>query len=349
MGLKDWMREMQRLGRYRLDYKQLDAISTQAEALLKKRDFKGLRDLVEKYRNFYDAIERISVKMAIEKPVRTPGDAADKEMVRLMGTLRQTGFMQQEGNRLADIPAENAGGIHAMLAMYTFMLDRYLDKHPESGIRRPEKTEVDAAERILDKRHEGKDAWQLSQFVLCRTIPSEYVIQRYGLAEDRDRYSQLNDRCLEAWETGDRRLERELSEQLYEVELRFERNSERALESIANVRAPEAYLMYLSEELEKLGGCVWDPGRVEDVGHDFLRRHGIRADSPPTELEKQIENAYKSLDDRIVRLCGRRPYADDLLAGKRKRSELRHEKQQHVQRQAPQSPKQKSRGMKPSF
>lgn len=346
MGLLDWM---QQRGRYRLDYKQLEAVSGQAEALLKKRDFKGLRGLVEKYRNFYDAIERISVKMAIEKPVRTLGDAADKEMVRLMGTLRQTGFMQQESNRLADIPAENAGGIHAMLAMYTFMLDRYLDKHPESGIRRPEKTEVDAAQRILDRRHEGTDAWQLSQFILCRTIPSEYVIQRYGLAEDRDRYSQLNDRCLEAWETGDRRLERELSEQLYEVELRFERNSERALESIANVRAPEAYLMYLSEELEKLGGCVWDPSRVEDVGNDFLRRHGIRADSPPAELEKQIENAYKSLDDRIVRLCGRRPYAEELFAGKRKQSELRHEKQQHVQRQTPQLPKQKSRGMKPSF
>lgn len=346
MGFIDWMRQR---GRYRLDYKQLEAVSGQAEALLKKRDFKGLRGLVEKYRDSYEAIERIGMKMFVEKPVRTPGDAADKEMIRLMETLKQTGFMQQEGNRLADIPAENAGGIHAMLAMYTFMLDRYLDKHPESGIRRPEKTEVDAAERILDRRHEGTDAWQLSQFILCRTIPSEYVVQRYGLAEDRDRYSQLNDQCLEAWETGDRRLERELSEQLYEVELRFERNSERALESIANVRAPEAYLMYLSEELEKLGGCVWDPGRVEDVGNDFLRRHGIRADSPSTELEKQIENAYKSLDERIVRLCGRPPYADNLLAEKRKQTEPRHEKQQHVQRQPPELPKQKSRGMKPSF
>lgn len=346
MGLLDWM---QQRGRYRLDYKQLEAISGQAEALLKKRDFKGLRGLVEKYRDSYEAIERIGMKMFVEKPVVTPRDAADKEMVGLMETLKQTGFIQQESNRLADIPAENAGGIHAMLAMYTFMLDRYLDKHPESGIRRPEKTEVDAAERILDRRHEGTDAWQLSQFILCRTIPSEYVVQRYGLAEDRDRYSELNDRCLEAWETGDWQLEKELSEQLYEVELRFERNSERALESIANVRAPEAYLMYLSEELEKLGGCVWDPSRVEDVGNDFLRRHGIRADSPSAELEKQIENAYKSLDERIVRLCGRRPYADELFAGKRKQSEPRHEKQQHVQRQTPQLPKQKSRGMKPSF
>lgn len=346
MGLLDWM---QQRGRYRLDYKQLEAVSGQAEALLKKRDFKGLRGLVEKYRDSYEAVDRISMKMAVEKPVRTPEDAADKEMVGLMQTLRQTGFMQQEGSRLADISPENAGGIHAMLAMHTFMLDRYLDKHPESGIQRPEKTEVDAAGRILDKRYEGTDAWQLSQFILCRTIPSEYVIQRYGLAEDRERYYQLNDRCLEACETGDRRLERELSEQLYEVELRFERNSERALESIDNVRAPDAYLMYLSEELEKLAVCVWNPSRIEDVGNDFLRRHGIRADSPPVELEKQVENAYKSLDERIVKLCGRPPYADNLLAEKRKQTEPRHEKQQHVQRQPPQLPKQKSRGMKPSF
>lgn len=346
MGLLDWM---QQRGRYRLDYKQLEAVSGQAEALLKNKDFKGLRRLVEKYRDSDRAIERISMKMFVEKPVRTPVNAAGKEMIGLMETLKQTGFMQREGNRLADIPPEDAGGIHDMLAMHTFMLDRYLDKHPESGIRRPEKTEVDAAVRILDRRHEGTDAWQLSQFILCRTIPSEYVIQRYGLAEDRERYSRLNDRCLEAIETGDRRLEKELSEQLYEVELRFERNSERALESIAGVRAPEAYLMYLSEELEKLAGCVWNPRRVEDAGNDFLRRHGIRADSPPAELEKQVENAYKSLDERIVRLCGRQPYADNLLAEKRKQAEQGHGKQQHVQRQTPRLPKQKSGGMKPSF
>lgn len=343
------MREMQRPGRYRLDYKQLEAISGQAGELLKDRDFKGLRDLVEKYRDSYEAIERISMKMAVEKPVRTPGDTADKEMAGLMKTLKQTGFMRQECNRLADVPPENAGGIHAMLAMYTFMLDRYLDKHPESGIRRPEKTEVDAAGRILDKQYEGTDAWQLSQFILVRTIPSEYVIQRYGLAEDRERYSGLNHRCLQAMERGDRRLEKELSEQLYEVELRFEKNSERALESIDNVRAPDAYLMYLSEELEKLAGFVWNPRRVEEAGNDFLCKHGIRADSPPTELEKQVENAYKSLDERIVRLCGRPPYADKLLAEKRRQTEPRHERKQHVQRQARHVPEQKSRGMKPSF
>lgn len=349
MGLIDWMREMQRLGRYRLDYKQLEAISGRAGELLKNRDFKGLRDLVEKYRDSYEAIERISMKMAAEKPVRTPGDAAGKEMVGLMEALKQTGFMRQEGSRLADVPPENAGGIYAMLAMHTFMLDRYLDKHPESGIRHPEKTEVDAAVRILDKRYEGTDAWQLCQFILCRTIPSEYVIQRYGLAEDRERYSDLDRRCLQAVETGDRRLEKELSEQLYGAELRFEKSSERALEGIANIRAPEAYLMYLSEELEKLAGCVWNPRRVEEAGNDFLCKHGIRADSPPAELEKQIENAYKSLDERIVKLCGRQPYADRLLAQKRSRTEPRHEREQNVQRQNPRVPGQKSRGMKPSF
>lgn len=349
MGLQDWMREMQRLGRYRLDYKQLEAISTQTEALLKKRDFKGLKNLVEKYRDSYDAIERISVKMAIEKPVCTPREAAGKEMVGLMETLKQTAFMQQEGNRLADVSPEDASITCAMLAMHVFMLDRYLEKHPESGIQRPEKTEVDAARQILDKQYEGTDAWQLSQFILYRTIPSEYVIQRYGLAEDREKYSELNDRCLEAWETGDRQLEKELSEQLYKVELRFEKNSEQALESIANVKAPEAYLMYLSEELEKLAGCVWNPRRIEDVGKDFLLRHGIRADSPPAELEKQIENAYKSLDERIVRLCGRKPYANELLARKRKQTEPQYERKQNVQQQTRHIPGRKSRGMKLSF
>ena len=39
------------------------------------------------------------------------------------------------------------------------------------------------------------------------------------------------------------------------------------------------------------------------------------------ELEKQIEEAYRSLDDRIVRLCGRSPYADNLFSAKKRQTE----------------------------
>ena len=347
MGLIDWMRERQWRAYYQLDYKQLDAISDRTKTLLENRDFKEVKELVEKYRNSYEAIERISVRMAVEKPVRTPADAADKEMVGLMETLKQTYFMQQEGSRLAAVSPKDAGGIHGMLAMHTFMLDRYLDKHPESDIGRPEKAETDAAREILDKLYEGKDAWQLSQFVLCRTIPSDYVIHRHGLAEDVEKYTELTQRCLEAVKTDNGTLEKELWEQLGKVEDRLEDKAGKALESIRDVRAPEGYLMYLSEELDKLAGYVWNPRRAQEAGNYFLRKHGIRADSPLPQLERQIEDAYKSLDDRIVRLCGRRPYADDLFAGKRKRTETAGIREKpHLNRHPP---KQQTKGRKLSF
>lgn len=83
---------------------------------------------------------------------------------------------------------------------------------------------------------------------------------------------------------------------------------------------------------------------------EMLEKHGIRADSPVPELEKQIEEAYRSLDDRIVRLCGRQPYAEDLFSAKKRHVETR----KASRKQAPYLPRlppkqQSSGGMKPAF
>lgn len=68
------------------------------------------------------------------------------------------------------------------------------------------------------------------------------------------------------------------------------------------------------------------------------------------ELEKQIEEAYRSLDDRIVRLCGRRPYADNLFSARKRQTEAREGDRKHAPHLPRLPPKQQSSGgMKPAF
>lgn len=349
MGLRDRVHEWQWRARNGIGYEQLKAIRKETMEMLGKRDIKGLKGLLDTYAGSYDIPEEIATGIAREKFILTPEDAADKDIRDMMESLKTTRFMQQEGS-LASLPVEEANGIHGMLAMHVFMLDAYVEQHPGCGIPRPEPEEVDAARRILDRQYEEKAAWQLCRFILVRTCPSDYVMHRYGLADDFNRYSKLNDECLKAFETGDKDREKELTEAIGKMETALERKSEKALDSIEGARVPDEYLKELDDELGRLAGLVWDPRRVEDCYGGFLEKHGIRADSPVPELEKQIEEAYRSLDDRIVRLCGRRPYAEDLFSAKKRQSEAREGDRKHAPHLPRLPPKQQSSGgMKPAF
>lgn len=317
--------------------------------MLENRDIKGLKGLLDTYAGSYDIPEEIAMGITREKFILTPEDAADKDIRDMMESLKATYFMQQEGT-LASLPIEDADSIHGMLAMHAFMLDAYVERHPGCGIPRPEPGEVDASRRILDRQYEGKAAWQLCQFVLVRTYPSDYVMYRYGLAEDFGKYSKLNNECLKAIEAGDGDREKELMEVIGKMETILERGSEKALDSIEGARVPDDYLKELDDELSRLAGLVWDSRRVEDCYGGFLEKHGIRADSPVPELEKQIEEAYQTLDDRIVKLCGRQPYAANLFAAKKKQAEAREGDRKQTPYLPRLPPKQQSPGgLKPSF
>lgn len=349
MGIRDWAHEWQWRARNGIGYEQLKAIRQETAEMLEKRDIKGLKGLLDTYAGSYDIPEGIAMGIAREKFIRTPEDAADKDIREMMESLKATRFMQQEGS-LASLPLEEADGIHGMLAMHAFMLDAYVERHPGCGISRPDPGEVDAARRILDRQYEGKAAWQLCRFIQVRTYPSEYVMYRYRLAEDFERYSRLNEECLKAIETGDMDRERELMESIGKTETDIERKSEKALDSIEGVRVPDDYLKELDDELGRLSELVWDPRKVEDCYGGFLEKHGIRTDSPMPELEKQIEEAYRTLDDRIVRLCGRQPYAGNLFSAKKRQDEAREgdrKQTPHLPRLPPKQ--QSSGGMKPAF
>lgn len=206
--------------------------------MLENRDIKGLKGLLDTYAGSYDIPEEIAMGIARKNFILTPEDAADKDILAAMESLKSTWFVQQQGT-LASLPVEEADGIHGMLAMHVFMLDAYVERHPGCGIPRPEPEEVDAARRILDRRYEGKADWQLCQFILVRTFPSDYVMYRYGLAEDFNRYSKLNEECLKAIETGDKDREKKLMEAIGKMETTLERKSEKALDSIEGARVPE--------------------------------------------------------------------------------------------------------------
>lgn len=121
------------LKRRPLSYKEVEAIEDQAKKLIKNRNLQEITVLLEHYQHSYAVVEYISIQMAHTHLIRTPEDAADKNMVELMEILKSTRYFEA----LTSIPETKANIVQGMLAMHTFMLNVYLQKHPNSGIIRP--------------------------------------------------------------------------------------------------------------------------------------------------------------------------------------------------------------------
>ena len=165
----------------------------------------------------------------------------------------------------------------------------------------------------------------------------------FGLTEDYRLYHQLED-----MDTAIYRQKRATGEipDVLEVDARLTRAVEKIFESICE-RPPVPYLNKLNEELEKLGQIAHFPDNVHDIIHirpDFLAKYGIDRKASSEECSAKAEKAYRELDARFVRMTGRRPYADELFNGMKKKqsdsSEERPSRKQHI-RQKP-----KSRGRK---
>ena len=165
----------------------------------------------------------------------------------------------------------------------------------------------------------------------------------FGLTEDYRLYHQLED--MDPAMYSQRRATGEIPDVL-EVDARLTRAVEKIFESICE-RPPVPYLNKLNDELEKLGQIAHFPDNVHDIIHirpDFLAKYGIDRKASSEECSAKAEKAYRELDARFVRMTGRRPYADELFNGMKKRqsdsSENRPSRKQHI-RQKP-----KSRGRK---
>ena len=131
----EWKDRIARLFRRKPDWERehrRTLIARHAENLLRERNIRSITDLVRRYRKADLTIAGIGLTMNTETSrfLRTPEDAAGKDVLALMEALRRTPFAKKIGRRLADVPADTAHSLHGLLAMHTFLMDAYLEQHP---------------------------------------------------------------------------------------------------------------------------------------------------------------------------------------------------------------------------
>ena len=346
MKITDWIRGLLRDGQHRPSYRELQELSEKAKRAAGVYNHEELSGLIYRYRRSDEAVERIALAIAKSEPFINPSSTANRYSIEMMDALLSTTFMEKHGFRLSDIPPNEATPIHGLLAMYTFMCDEELRKFPVNGMKRPADDEVISAIRILDSQRRNRDITELCELSAYSMLPSRYVMMRYGLEQDCDAY-----RCIENHIT-----ESDNPRALLQAEADMCVAAERAVEYIPGVRLPDFYLENLDRELGNLGRIAVSPDAVNDLIHiksDFLIKYGIDKQSSPEEQSHQAQKAYCELDARFVKMTGRRPYADGLMASLRQKS--CNTKADKVQTQPARSnhirnpPPAKGKSRKPSF
>ncbi len=131
----------------------------------------------------------------------------------------------------------------------------------------------------------------------------------YGLTDDYRLYHQLED--MDTATYSRKRAAGEIPDVL-EVDARLTRAVENIFERICE-HPPVPYLNKLNDELERLGRIAAMPDNVNDMVNirpDFLAKYGIDRRASPEECSAMAEKAYRGLDTRIVRMTGRKSYAE---------------------------------------
>ena len=310
----DWEREHRRT-----------LIVRHAENLLRERDINSVTDLVRRHRKSDLTIAgiRLTMNTATSRFLRTPEDAAGKDMLELMDALRRTPFAKKIGRRLADVPADTAHSLHGVFAMHTFLLDAYLEQHPDSKLRQPPMDEVQAAAHIIDRQFRAETFRELRH--LAETsghyMPSCYVVRLYDWDTDMGRLQEMRGRldgpaCPEAPQQV-----QQLRKRIWKAENRMVREAERILESDPEISLRQTYIEKLDAELQTLGWFARFPERIDDsrINRQLLDKYRILPGISPAEQYGQVEKAFRELDARLVRMTGRQSYADDLFESLRQK------------------------------
>lgn len=301
-------------------------IARHAENLLRERDIRSMTDLVRRHRKSDLTIAGIGLTMntATSRFLRTPEDAAGKDVLELMEALRGTPFAKKIGRRLADVPADTAHSLHGVFAMHTFLLDAYLEQHPDSGLRQPKIDEVQAAAHIIDRQFRAETFRELRHPAETsgRYMPSCYVVRLYDWDADMERLQEMRGRlngpaCPEAPQQV-----QQLRERIWKAENRMVREAERILESDSEIPLRQTYIEKLDTELQTLGWLARFPERIDDscINRQLLDKYRILPGISPAEQYGQVEKAFRELDARLVRMTGRQPYADNLFESLRQKS-----------------------------
>ena len=175
----------------------------------------------------------LTMNTATSRFLRTPEDAAGKDMLELMEALRRTPFAKKIGRRLADVPADTAHSLHGLLAMHTFLLDAYLEQHPDSKLPQPPMAEVQAAAHIIDRQFRAETFRELRHLAETsgRYTPSCYVARLYDWDADMGRLQEMRGQLDSPACPDDPQQVQQLRERIWKAENRMVREAERILES----------------------------------------------------------------------------------------------------------------------
>ena len=290
-----------------------------------ERDISNVTDLVRRHRKSDLTIAGIGLTMntATSCFLRTPEDAAGEDVLALMEALRGTPFAKKIGCRLADVPANTAHSLHGLLAMHTFLLDAYLEQHPDSGLRQPPMDELQAAAHIIDRQFRAETFRELRHLAETRGryMPSCYVVRLYDWDADMGRLQKMRGRLDGPACADNPQQVQQLRERIWKAENRMVREAERILESDPEISLRQTYIEKLDAELQTLGWLARFPERIDDnrINRQLLDKYRILPGISPAEQYGQVEKAFRELDERLVRMTGRQPYADDLFESLRQK------------------------------
>lgn len=324
----EWKDRIARLFRRKPDWERehrSTLIARHAENLLRERDISNVTDLVRRHRKSDLTIAGIGLTMntATSRFLRTPEDAAGKDMLELMEALRGTPLAKKIGRRLADVPADTAHSLHGLLAMHTFLLDAYLEQHPDSGLRQPKIDEVQAAAHIVDRQFRAETFRELRHLAETsgRYMPSCYVVRLYDWDADMERLQEMRGRLDGPACPEEPQQVQQLREWIWKAENRMVRKAERILESDPEIPLRQTYIEKLDAELQTLGWLARFPERIDDsrINRQLLDKYRILPGISPAEQYGQVEKAFRELDARLVRMTGRQSYADDLFESLRQK------------------------------
>ena len=300
-------------------------IARHAEHLLRERDISNVTDLVRRHRKSDLTIAGIGLAMntATDRFLKTPEDAAGKDMLELMEALRRTPLAKKIGRRLADVPADTAHSLHGLLAMHTFLLDAYLEQHPDSKLRQPPMDEVQAAAHIINRQFRAETFRELRHLTETsgRYMPSCYVVRLYDWDTDMGRLQEMRGRLDGPACPDNPQQVQQLRERIWKAENRMVREAERILESDPEISLRQTYIEKLDAELQTLGWLARFPERIDDsrINRQLLDKYGIEPGISREEQSRQVEKAFRELDARLVRMTGRQSYADDLFESLRRK------------------------------
>lgn len=240
-----------------------------------------------------------------------------------MEALRGTPLAKKIGRRLADVPADTAHSLHGLLAMHTFLLDAYLEQHPDSGLRQPKIDEVQAAAHIVDRQFRAETFRELRHLAETsgRYMPSCYVVRLYDWDADMERLQEMRGRLDGPACPEEPQQVQQLREWIWKAENRMVRKAERILESDPEIPLRQTYIEKLDAELQTLGWLARFPERIDDsrINRQLLDKYRILPGISPAEQYGQVEKAFRELDARLVRMTGRQSYADDLFESLRQK------------------------------